>query len=38
MAGPKLPEGDGNPSALINYRYIASGLWATSETIAKLAR
>lgn len=38
VAGPKTPEGDGYLSALINYRYIANGLWTTEETIAKLAR
>lgn len=36
VAGPVLPEGDGNLSALINYRYIANGLWTTEETVAKL--
>ncbi len=37
VAGPKTPEGDGYLSALINYRYLANGLWTTNETIAKLA-
>ena len=36
VAGPKTPEGDGYLSALINYRYIANGLWTTDETVAKL--
>ena len=38
VAGPKTPEGDGYLSALINYRYLANGLWTTEETIAKLAQ
>jgi nicotinamidase-related amidase len=37
VAGPKTPEGDGYLSALINYRYIANGLWTTEETVAKLS-
>jgi nicotinamidase-related amidase len=36
VAGPKTAEGDGNLSALINYRYLANGLWTTNETVAKL--
>ena len=36
VAGPKTPEGDGYLSALINYRYLANGLWTTNEAIAKL--
>jgi nicotinamidase-related amidase len=38
VAGPKLPEGDGNLSALINYRYIANALWTTDEVVARLAK
>lgn len=37
VAGPKLPEGDGNLSALINFRYIANALWTTDEVVARLA-
>lgn len=38
VAGPKLPEGDGNLSALINFRYIANALWTTDEVVAQLAK
>lgn len=38
VAGPKLPEGDGNLSALINFRYIANALWTTDEVVARLAK
>ncbi|WP_430233724.1 isochorismatase family protein [Nitrosomonas communis] len=38
VAGPKIPEGDGYLSVLINYRYIANGLWTTAETVAKLVQ
>lgn len=38
VAGPKLPEGDGNLSALINYRYIANALWTTDEVVARLGK
>jgi nicotinamidase-related amidase len=33
IAAPKLPEGDGNLSALINFRYMANGLWTTEQTV-----
>jgi nicotinamidase-related amidase len=33
VAAPKLPEGDGNLSALINFRYMANGLWTTEDTV-----
>lgn len=36
VAGAKLPEGDGYLSALINFRFIANGLWTTDEVIDKL--
>lgn len=36
VAGPKLPEGDGYLSALINFRCIANGLWTTEETVNRL--
>ncbi len=36
VAGPKLPEGNGYLSALINFRCIASALWTTEETVKRL--
>ncbi|WP_280173961.1 hypothetical protein [Rhizobium sullae] len=36
MAAPKLPDGDGYLAALINYRFMASGVWSTDETVEKL--
>lgn len=36
IAGPKLPDGDGYGSALINFRYIANGLVTTDEVVKKL--
>jgi hypothetical protein len=36
VAGPKLPEGDGYLSALINFRRIANALWTTEETVKRL--
>lgn len=38
VAGPKLPEGDGNLSALINYRYIANALWTTDDVVNRLGK
>jgi nicotinamidase-related amidase len=35
IAGPKLPDGDGYHSALVNFRYIANGLLTTDEVIAR---
>lgn len=35
-AGPRLPEGDGYLAALINYRFLASEVWSTAETVAAL--
>lgn len=35
-AGPKAPEGDGYLAAIINYRFLANGLWTTQETLAKI--
>jgi hypothetical protein len=32
VAAPKIPEGDGYLSALINFRYMANGLWTTDES------
>jgi nicotinamidase-related amidase len=37
-AGPRVPEGDGYHAALINFRFIAHGLWTTAETVAALQR
>jgi nicotinamidase-related amidase len=36
VAAPKLPDGDGYLAALINYRFMANGLWTTQETVARL--
>ncbi|WP_088149254.1 isochorismatase family protein [Inquilinus limosus] len=36
VAAPKIPEGDGYLAALINFRYMANGLWTTNETIRML--
>jgi nicotinamidase-related amidase len=36
VAAPKIPEGDGYLSALINFRYMANGLWTTEETVSRL--
>lgn len=35
-AGPRLPEGDGYLSALVNYRYLASATWTTAEAVSAL--
>ena len=35
-AAAKLPEGDGYMAALINFRYIANGLWTTDEAVARI--
>jgi nicotinamidase-related amidase len=35
VAGPKVPQGDGDSSALVNFRVIANCLWRTDEMIAK---
>lgn len=36
VAATKLPEGDGYLAALINFRYMANGLWTTEETVRML--
>ncbi|MFG5859637.1 cysteine hydrolase family protein [Metapseudomonas sp. CR1201] len=36
VAGPKLPDGDGYGSALVNYRYIANDVVTTGEVVDKL--
>jgi nicotinamidase-related amidase len=33
VAAPKVPEGDGYLAAIINYRYMANGLWTTEQTV-----
>jgi nicotinamidase-related amidase len=35
-AGPRLPEGDGYLSALINFRFLASATWSTAEAVTVL--
>jgi nicotinamidase-related amidase len=36
-AAAMLPEGDGYLAALINFRYIANGLWTTDEAVSRIA-
>lgn len=36
-AGPRVPEGDGYLSALVNYRFLAHALWTTEQTLGVLA-
>lgn len=36
VAAPKLPDGDGYLSALINYRFMANAIWTTEETVRRL--
>ena len=38
VAAAKLPEGDGYLSALINFRFIANGVWSTEETVRRLTK
>lgn len=33
VAAPKIPEGDGYLAALINFRYMANGLWTTDDAV-----
>ena len=35
-AGAKIPEGDGYLAALVNYRWLANGLWTTDEAVRRL--
>ena len=35
-AAAMLPEGDGYLAAIINFRYIANGVWSTDETIERM--
>ncbi len=36
-AGARVPEGDGYVAAMINFKYMASGVWTTAETVGKLS-
>jgi nicotinamidase-related amidase len=36
IAAAKFPEGDGYLAALINFRFIANGLWTTDEVVRRL--
>jgi len=36
VAAAKVPEGDGYLAALINFRFIANGVWTTDETVKRL--
>ena len=38
IAGPKLPDGDGYGSALVNIRYIANAVWTTDEVLKRLEK
>lgn len=35
-AAAQVPEGDGYLAALINFRFIANGIWTTQEAVAKI--
>jgi nicotinamidase-related amidase len=35
-AAAMLPEGDGYLAAIINFRYIANGLWTTEEAVKRI--
>ncbi len=37
-AAAKVKEGDGYEAALVNFRYLANGVWTTSETVARLEK
>jgi len=36
-AGPRLPEGDGYLAALVNFRFLANGIWTTEQAVNALA-
>jgi nicotinamidase-related amidase len=36
-AGPRLPEGDGYLAALVNFRFLANGIWTTEQAVTALA-
>jgi hypothetical protein len=38
IAGPKVPEGDGYGSALVNFRFIANAVWTTDEVLKRLEK
>jgi nicotinamidase-related amidase len=38
VAGPKLPDGDGYLSALVNFRYIANAVMSTDEVLQRLEK
>jgi len=38
IAGPKLPDGDGYLSALVNFRYIANAVMTTDEVLKRLEK
>jgi nicotinamidase-related amidase len=38
VAAPKIPEGDGYLSALINFHYMANELWTTDDVISYLSK
>lgn len=38
VAAAKVPEGDGYLAALINFRFIANGVWTTDETVKRLTQ
>jgi nicotinamidase-related amidase len=35
-AGPRVPEGDGYLAAMINFRFLAHGLWTTDEVVEQV--
>lgn len=35
-AAAKLPEGDGYLAALVNFRFVANGLWTTEEIVTRM--
>ncbi len=37
-AGAMLPEGDGYLAAIINFRYVANGLWTTDEAVKRIQK
>lgn len=37
-AGPRLPECDGYLAALVNFQFLASAVWTTSEAVAQLTK
>lgn len=38
IAAPKLPEGDGYQAAIINFRYMANGLWTTEQALKMMSQ